>query len=107
MNLGGPFATRVRSRDADIVLSFKHVDGCLRRTETCGVHDLGKRVANVPSYRGCSVAALYNGQRSHMERTNLSPLGAVTDEVVKPIRDSIEVKFYGGGLVKSFERKAA
>ena len=38
---------------------------------------------------------------------NLPPLGAVPDEVVKPIRDQIEVKSYVGGLVKSFERKAA
>ena len=49
----------------------------------------------------------YNGQRAHMERGNLPPLGAVPDEVVKPIRDSIEVRSYVGGLVKSFERKAA
>ncbi len=49
----------------------------------------------------------YNGQRAHMERGNLPPLGAIPDEVVKPIRDQIEVKSYVGGLVKSFERKAA
>jgi putative transposase len=42
-----------------------------------------------------------------MERANLPPLGAVPDEVVKPIRESIEVKSYVGGVVKSFERKAA
>ena len=42
-----------------------------------------------------------------MERGNLPPLGAVPDEVLKPIRDCIEVKSYVGGLVKSFERKAA
>ncbi len=49
----------------------------------------------------------YNGQRAHMERGNLPPLGTVPDEVVKPIRDRIEVKSYVRGLVKSFERKAA
>jgi hypothetical protein len=38
-----------------------------------------------------------------MERGNLPPLG----EVLKPIRDRIEVKSYVGGLVKSIERKAA
>ncbi len=35
------------------------------------------------------------------------PPGVAADEVVKPIRDQIEVKSYVGGLVKSFERKAA
>ena len=49
----------------------------------------------------------YNEQRAHMERGNLPPLGTVPDEVVKPIRDSIEVRTYVGGLVKSFERTAA
>ena len=49
--------------------------------------------------------SLYNGQRAHMERGNLPPLGAVPDEVLKPIREQIEVKSYVGGLVKSFERK--
>ncbi len=54
-----------------------------------------------------SFLGYYYGQRAHMERGNLPPLGAVPDEVVKPIRDSIEVKSYVGGLLKSFERKAA
>lgn len=51
--------------------------------------------------------AYYNGQRSHMERSHLPPLGEIPDEIEKPIRDRIEVKSYVGGLVKSFERRAA
>jgi len=54
-----------------------------------------------------SFLSYYNGQRAHMERANLPPLGAVPDEVEKPVRDRIEVRSYVGGLVKSFERKAA
>jgi putative transposase len=50
--------------------------------------------------------AYYNGQRAHMERGSLPPLGAVPEEVIKPVRERIEVKSYVGGLVKSFERKA-
>jgi putative transposase len=42
-----------------------------------------------------------------MERANLPPLGIAPVELVKPIRDRIEVKSYVGGLVKSFEQKAA
>jgi putative transposase len=54
-----------------------------------------------------SFLGYYNVQRAHMERGNLPPLGAVPDEVEKPIRDLIVVKSYVGGLVRSFERKAA
>ncbi|WP_145029473.1 integrase core domain-containing protein [Caulifigura coniformis] len=51
--------------------------------------------------------AYYNGQRAHMERANLPPLGEIPEEVEKPIRNRIEINSYVGGLVKSFERKAA
>ncbi|QDT53900.1 Integrase core domain protein [Caulifigura coniformis] len=54
-----------------------------------------------------SFLVYYNGQRAHMERAHLPPLGTVPDEVDKPIRNRIEVRSYVGGLVKSFERKAA
>ena len=43
----------------------------------------------------------YNTRRSHMERDYLPPIRDV------PTMDQIEVKSYVGGLVKSFERKAA
>ena len=49
----------------------------------------------------------YNTQRSHMERDHLPPVREVPDEVEPLNLDQIEVKSYVGGLVKSFERKAA
>ena len=49
----------------------------------------------------------YNTRRSHMERDHLPPIRDVP-EVVDVLRlDEIEIKSYVGGLVKSFERKAA
>ena len=49
----------------------------------------------------------YNHRRSHMERDWLPPLRDVPDEVETLTMDEIEVRSYVGGLVKSFERKAA
>jgi putative transposase len=49
----------------------------------------------------------YNTKRAHMERDHLPPLGDPPDEVVTLKPDQIEVKSYVGGLVKSFERRAA
>ena len=49
----------------------------------------------------------YNTKRSHMERDHLPPLRNVPEEVEVLTSDPIEVKSYVGGLVKSFERKAA
>jgi len=49
----------------------------------------------------------YNHHRSHMERDWLPPIRDVPDEVETLRLDQIEVKSYVGGLVKSFERKAA
>ena len=49
----------------------------------------------------------YNHQRSHMEREHLPPIREVPDEVTTLTMEQIEVKSYVGGLVKSFERKAA
>ncbi len=51
--------------------------------------------------------AYYNRTRSHMERGNLPPIQETPEEVLKPDRDQITVRSYVGGLVKSFERKAA
>jgi len=42
-----------------------------------------------------------------MARENLPPIREVPDEVETLTMDQIEVKSYVGGLVKSFERKAA
>ena len=49
----------------------------------------------------------YNGRRSHMERGHLPPIQVVPEEVPKLNRDQIMVRSYVGGLVQSFERKAA
>ena len=49
----------------------------------------------------------YNTRRSHMERDHLPPIREEPDEVETLKPDQIEVKSYVGGLIKSFERKAA
>ena len=49
----------------------------------------------------------YNKHRSSMVRDHLPPVREEPDEVEKLTMDEIEVKSYVGGLVKSFERKAA
>ena len=51
--------------------------------------------------------AYYNTIRSHTERNHLPPIHAVPDEVPKFDRDQIVVRSHVGGLVKSFERRAA
>ena len=52
-------------------------------------------------------ASYYNERRSHSERDNLPPRRKILDEVEFIPHDEIEVKSYVGGLVKSFERRAA
>ena len=42
-----------------------------------------------------------------MARDHLPPIREAPDEVVSLTRDKIEVRSYVGGLVQSFERKAA
>ncbi len=49
----------------------------------------------------------YNTVRSHAQRGNLPPIHAVPEEVPKLERKQIAVRSYVGGLVRSFERKAA
>jgi len=49
----------------------------------------------------------YNHRRSHMERDWLPPIREEPDDVDALRRDQIEIKSYVGGLIKSFERKAA
>jgi len=49
----------------------------------------------------------YNTRRSHMERDHLPPVREEPEEVDTLSLDQIEVKSYVGGLVQSFERKAA
>ena len=52
-------------------------------------------------------AAYYNEHRAHSERENLPPIHDVPEEVETLSLDQVEVKSYVGGLVKSFERRAA
>ena len=49
----------------------------------------------------------YNTRRAHMERDYLPPIRDVPEQVKTLTMDQIEVKEYVGGLVKSFERRAA
>ena len=55
----------------------------------------------------CEWVNYYNTVRSHTERAHLPPVQVVPEEVPKLDRDQIMVRSYVGGLVKSFERKAA
>lgn len=55
----------------------------------------------------CEWVDYYNTVRSHTERAHLPPVQVVPEEVPKLDRDQIMVRSYVGGLVKSFERKAA
>ena len=58
-------------------------------------------------YIARSFVSYYNARRSHMEREHLPPIREEPEGVVKFKRESVEVKSYVGGLVQSFERKAA
>ena len=49
----------------------------------------------------------YNLRRAHSSRESLPPIREVPDEVLSLKKGQIEVKSYVGGLIKSFERKAA
>ena len=50
----------------------------------------------------------YNHHRAHMERENLPPVRDAEPEGVETLKLSeVIVKSHIGGLVKSFERKAA
>ena len=58
-------------------------------------------------YLVATFAEYYNTRRSHMERDSLPPVREGPDEGETLKLDEIEVRSYVGGLVKSFERKAA
>ena len=50
----------------------------------------------------------YNKKRAHMERDHLPPVRKRAPKAVRKLsRDKIEVRSYVGGLVQSFERRAA
>lgn len=51
--------------------------------------------------------AYYNQTQSHMERGHLPPVGKIPEDMTKLVRKQIEIISHVGGLMKSFERKAA
>lgn len=51
--------------------------------------------------------AYYNTRRLHMVRGHLPPIREMPQEVPALERDQIILRSYVGGLVNSFERKAA
>ncbi len=59
------------------------------------------------NFPGGEFTEYYNRVRSHTERDHLPPIHAPPDEVPMLETKQIVVKSYVGGLVKSFQRKAA
>ena len=51
--------------------------------------------------------AYYNRHRAHSSRDSLPPIRTVPEEIDTILLNQVEVKSYVGGLVKSFERRAA
>ena len=59
-------------------------------------------------YLVSSFVDYYNLQRAHSQRQNLPPLATQPEEVeTLKFENDIQVRTYVGGLVKSFERRAA
>lgn len=54
-----------------------------------------------------SFVSYYNTKRAHMERDHLPPIREEPDEIERLAIEDVRVRSYVGGLVKSFERKAA
>ena len=72
---------------------------CLNKFIIFGKRHLDHLVSEFTDY--------YNHHRSHMEREHLPPVRDEPDEVETLTMEQIEVKEHVGGLVKSFERRAA
>jgi putative transposase len=72
---------------------------CLRKFIAFGKQHLDHLVSEFVDY--------YNHQRIHMQREHLSPVRKETEECETISMEQIEVKEYVGGLVRSFERRAA
>ena len=72
---------------------------CLNKFIIFGKRHLDYLVAEFVDY--------YNHHRSHMERDHLPPIRQEPEEVDSLRLDEVEIKPYVGGLVKSFERRAA
>jgi transposase InsO family protein len=83
---------------------------CERFIETIRLERLNKFIIFGKRHLDYLVAEFteyYNTRRAHMERDHLPPVREEPEEVATLTMDEIEVKSYVGGLVKSFERKAA
>lgn len=83
---------------------------CERFIETIKLECLNKFIVfgkRHLDYLTSEFTSYYNTRRAHMERDNLPPVREAPEEVETLAMDQIEVKTYVGGLVKSFERKAA
>ncbi|APZ93370.1 integrase core domain-containing protein [Fuerstiella marisgermanici] len=72
---------------------------CLARFVIFGTHHLDHLVSEFVAY--------YNNHRSHSSRESLPPIRHIPDEIDTIQLDEIVVKSHVGGLVKSFEKKAA
>ena len=72
---------------------------CLSKFILFGRRHLDHLVAEYVEY--------FNRQRAHSSRDNLPPLATPPEEVTSIRMEDIEVKSYVGGLIKSFERRAA
>jgi putative transposase len=78
---------------------FTLKDECLRKFIIFGKRHLDYLTSEFTRY--------YNANRSHSERGHLPPLAVVPEETLIVDRDEVVVRSYVGGLVRSFERKAA
>ncbi len=58
-------------------------------------------------YLVSSFTEYYNLRRAHSSRDSLPPIRELPEEVMSLKMEQVEVKLYVGGLIKSFERKAA
>ena len=73
---------------------------CLDKFIIFGKRHLGYLISDFVTY--------YNHHRAHMERDNLPPVRSAEPEEVEALKlNEVVVKSHVGGLVKSFERKAA
>ena len=72
---------------------------CLAKFVIFGTHHLDHLVNEFVAY--------YNNHRSHSSRESLPPIRHIPVEVATVQLDDVIVKTHVGGLVKSFERKAA
>ncbi len=73
---------------------------CLFRFILFGERHLDSVVSELGHY--------YNPRRSHTERGHLPPIRKRAPKVVRRLsREKVEIRSYVGGLVQSFERKAA